>query len=241
MGNDQIIEVEEVSAVVASDALSDTPRGVHDPEIVQRIIEMDVQGISGRKIAEEMSNQEITRDDIFAVLRHFRVWTSWKRPDTQSGVGRGVGHDDGLEDGEKVTEMVRKIADLEEKSDRILTERVALARELKRVNEDTAGLKKWVDQFKPESDQRIEELTRECTELTIANRDLRDQLEHKPMVEVLGVNDTHSIYMRGREAGREETRQEVEAQGTSWLTYLLIPLIGVAGIVAGALLTWVMS
>lgn len=203
-----------------------------DRETVEKLLYRLEVGESHRAIAEETG---VSRTDLTAISKFYRLWQSWNRVEMVDS------QQSSENDGEKVAEMMRKIEELEAEKDRILTEKVARERDLKRLEENTAGLRKWVDRFKPELDERIQKLTEECATLTFQNKQLQDEAAGKPSPLLEAASDYQSAYARGREAGREEMKLESEAQGTGWLTSLLIPLTGITGIVAGALLVWVLK
>lgn len=214
-----------------ADSQQDAEDGL-DRDTVENLLFRLETGESHRVIAEETG---VSRTDLTAIGKFYRRWQAWnlaEMTDSQQSPGN---------DQEKVAELMQKIQELEEKNDRILTEKVALSRELKQLEENTAGLKKWVERLKPGLDGQIQELTEEVAQLTFQNKQLQDEAAGKPSPLLSAASDYQDAYARGREAGREEMKLEAEAQGTSWLTYLLLPLTGIGGIIAGAVLVWVLS
>lgn len=211
-----------------SEALSDKgSRGVHDPETVKKILEMESQGLSGRKIYEAIGteDEEITKDDIFAVLRHYRAWTA---DSPEPLVRQPVGQNQSIEEVKK-------------ENKRIWKEKLELEQELERTAADRDALRKWVNQLQPEQQDRLDIAENRVVELTNENVALRDRLESEPSKLLHDTRDLATVYTRGRAAGREEMKLELEVGGTPWPSILLVPLTGIAGIVAGAVTTWLLS
>jgi hypothetical protein len=192
-------------------------------ETVENLLHRLETGESHRVIAEETG---VSRTDLTAISKYYRLWQKWNL----------AGNVDSQQ-------SAAKILELEAEKDRISKEKVALKRELKLLTESTAGERKWLERFKPQLDAKILKLTEELSVTHQKNRELTEAVER---AETGGPWITHAQdyqdgYQKGREYGREEMRLEGEAQGTSWLTWLLVPLTGVAGIIAGALLVWVLK
>lgn len=209
-------------------------RGVHNPEIVKMILEMEEKGLSGRRIHDELGNEDVTKEDVFAVLKHFRAWT-------QERVDSGFTSDTEPEEAEKTLEFQAKIEELKKENTRIWTEKNDLARELKTIVQDRDGLRKWQDQFQPELQASLDKAEEEAQRLTNENVDLKNRLEGQPSkLWQAGVNFV-DVYAQGRKAGLEEAAGKREKEGLHWSYYFLVAGAGIAGIFTGSILTKLFS
>lgn len=209
-------------------------QSVHNPEIVKKILKMEAEGFSGRRIHEEIGNEHITKEDVFAVIKHFRAWT-------QNRVDSGFSSIDEVGEAEKNLEFQTKIKELEKENTRNWNEKNDLMRELKTITAERDGLKKWHDQFGPELQARLDKAENESLALVNENADLKNRLEGNTSKLWQSGKNVADVYAEGRRAGIKEAAGKNEKETLHWSYYFMLVGSGVAGILIGSILTRLFS